>query len=124
MHLHLLIPGLLELPAAELRLPSLSLMLGRGHLTWAPGISLDSWLASGFGLEAGAAPYAALRLLGENGLEPGESTWFCADPVQLKFTTQGLMLADASTRDLSMEEAQALVASLKIGRASCRERVS
>lgn len=112
MHLHLLIPGLLELPAAELRLPTLSRMLGRGRLAWAPGISLDSWLARRFGLEAGSAPYAALRRLGEDDLEPGENTWFCADPVQLKFTSQGLMLADASTLDISMAEAQALIASL------------
>jgi len=112
MHLHLLIPGLLELPAASLRLPALSLMLGRGRLTWGPGISFEPWLARRFGLDAESAPYAALRRLGENGSDSCEGNWFCADPVQLKFTSQGLMLADASTLDLSMEEAQALVASL------------
>jgi hypothetical protein len=134
MHLHLLIPGLLELPAAGLRLPALSLMLGRGRPAWAPGVSLDPWLARRFGLDAESAPYAALRLLGEDGSEPrphqplspngrgerreslrdwdGMDAWVCADPVQLKFTSQGLMLAEASTLDLSMAEAQALVASL------------
>jgi hypothetical protein len=135
MNLHLLIPGLLELPAAGLRLPALSLMLGRGQLAWAPGFSFEPWLAGRFGLEAESAPYAALRLLGEDGLAPcphphplspdgrgerreslrdwdGTEDWFCADPVQLKFTSQGLMLADASTLDLSMTEAEALVASL------------
>lgn len=112
MHLHFLVSGLLQLPADDLRLPALSLLLGRGGITWGPGSSCEEWLARGFGLDTGTAPYAALRLLGEDGFDPGSSTWLCADPAQLKFTSQGLMLADASTLDISPEENQALLESL------------
>ncbi|MDD5296317.1 MAG: hypothetical protein PHU46_05330 [Rhodocyclaceae bacterium] len=134
MHLHLLIPGLMQLPADGLRLPALALMLGRARLAWGPGLSLEAWLARGFGLDADSAPYAALRLLGEPGLAPGHpqplshegrgersesqrdrnqlGTWLCADPVQLRFTSQGLMLGDASGLDLGEAEAEALIAGL------------
>ncbi len=112
MHLQLLIPGLLQLPADSLRLPALSLLLGRGRLAWGPGTSSEEWLAKSFGLDSDRAPYAALRLLGEDGLEPGKHDWLCADPAQLKFTSRGLMLADASTLNLSAEEAGGLTGSL------------
>lgn len=116
MHLHLLIPGLLwpnEYYKAALRdisLPALATLLGRGCLHWDAPVAPEAWLAAAFKLDP--APFAALRLGGEKGGTPGTADWLCADPVQLSFTQQSLMLADASTLDLSMDEAQAVIDSL------------
>ena len=57
--------------------------------------TFDVGIAACFGLES-SAPYAALRLLGEElaGVTPGEHHWTCADPVHLRFHQERLILAD------------------------------
>ncbi len=142
MHLHFLVPGLLwpneyyKAALKDIRLPTLSALLGRGQRQWQKPVSREDWLAQHFGLAP--APFAALRLAGEEmddneagttpcphplSLRRGEhreplrgfrkpGNWLCADPVQLSFTQQSLMLADAGTLDLSMEEARAVIESL------------
>ena len=116
MHLHFLIPGLLwptehyKAALKDARLPALAALLGRGRPGWQAPVSREAWLSGHFGLNP--APLAALRLAGETEGDPGRDGWLCADPVQLSFTQQGLMLADASTLDLGMEEAIAIIDSL------------
>lgn len=117
MHCHLLIPGLL--PADQnfratlegLALPALSQLLGKGQRSMQPGIALEDWLGQRFQLNAAAV--APLRLLGEGETEVcHDQDWLCADPAQLRVTSQGMMLADASTLDIRQEEADALIADL------------
>lgn len=119
MHLHLLIPGLLwpdeQLRDAltDLKLDALSQILGRGRASWQAPAGRETWLARQFGFDAQHTPYAALRLLGEAGGEsPGAHHWMCVDPVHLRFSQHGLLLGDARTLELTLDEAQHLVAEL------------
>jgi len=113
---HLVVPGLLwprdsvAEVARGLDLPAFHTLLGRGRRTRGPARPLDHWLCEAFGLQGEELPCGALRLLGE-GHEPGGDTWLCADPVQLRFARDTLVI-DATGPDLSEDEAGQLVAAL------------
>jgi hypothetical protein len=122
MQIHLLIPGLLwpsaAAPAAGRSPAGLERLLGLGRHRLAAFEPLDRHFARLFGL-GGAAPLplAALRRRGETEAEPPApgGHWLCADPVNLAFSREHLLLhdfaadgADAPDRG----EAAALVAAL------------
>ncbi|HUW38426.1 MAG TPA: hypothetical protein VMV91_13960 [Rhodocyclaceae bacterium] len=98
MQLHLVLPGLLwpqkalRDTAHDLDLPALSRLLGHGRPVWRSPLALEDWLAREFGIPAGQAPTAALRLQGEGGT-PGADCWLCADPAHLRFEQGRLTLA-------------------------------
>ncbi|MBI4756240.1 MAG: hypothetical protein HY778_12650 [Betaproteobacteria bacterium] len=120
MQVHLVVPGLLwphdsrDEATRGLALPALSLLCGRGRLRWHRGGGLESWLAARFGMNGATAPYAALRLAGEDeGSAPDrDGTWVAADPVTLRFARNVLVLADESELQVTADEARALVAAL------------
>lgn len=113
MRLTLLLPGLLWPRQAlvdtvfDLAAPALSLMLGRGEVSWQPAASAHSWLAAACGLEAQAPPLAALRLLGEGG-EPADAHWLCLDPLHLRLEEWSLVADDPARLALGAEEDAAL----------------
>lgn len=118
MRLTLLIPELIwpEPGDAEtfagLACPALETLLARGRRTDAATgpATFDAALARAFDLDT-AAPYAALRLLGE-GIDPGRHHWACADPVHLRLHQERLILADGARAEVTMAEAEALVSEL------------
>lgn len=115
--LHLVIPGLLLAPAtladaiAELPLPALSSLLGRGRITWQPAQPLEHWLAQAFGMSTDPVAYGALRLLGE-GVDPADAIWVCADPVPLQLTHDKLIVGSPAELDLDAAEAAQFIATL------------
>ena len=119
MHLHLVLPGLLwpgaqtADPAAGLALPALERLLGHARVREAAASSAEHWLLRQFGLDPQTVSAAALRRLGEE-LPAGraDAGWLCADPVNLRFAREHLILADAATLAITAEEAAALVATL------------
>lgn len=116
MHCHLLLPGLLppdrnfRAALAGTHLPALSLLLGRGTLRVGAGQAAEDWILREFPLPG--ATIAPLRLLGEDPPIKATGPWLCADPVHLHFTSQGLLLADATSLDIHPDEAAALIAGL------------
>ncbi|THF67095.1 hypothetical protein E6C76_01530 [Pseudothauera nasutitermitis] len=120
MTLHLVLPGLLWpgaqtlAPAAGLALPALERLLGLARARRGTPADAQTWLLEAHGLDAARTSAAALRRLGETTL-PGpaaDDTWLCADPVNLRFAREHLILADAATLDITVEEAAALVGTL------------
>lgn len=117
MHLTLLIPDLLwpepddQETLTHLTCPALETLIGKSHSTRGPRQPLELALARQLGLGApGLAPY---RLLGETAAPaPGEKLWYCADPIQLQFHHERIILGDVSRLTLTADEAQALVADL------------
>lgn len=111
-----LIPGLLLAPEQVRRALAhseptpLRHLLGKGHCLWQAPATLESALADLFSQDA--PPHAALRLLGERQNTPGPDHYLCADPVQLSFTQQGLILADATALALEMDEARHIIRDL------------
>ena len=80
-----------------------------------PTASWESVLAETFGLSAEAIALGALRLIGEsdtNDATPYGRTLVCADPVNLDFIQQALVLSRPDAVPLSIEDAKALIASL------------
>ncbi|GAB4446348.1 MAG: hypothetical protein OHK0026_12950 [Rhodocyclaceae bacterium] len=86
-------------------------MLGRGALRRAPGADLHHWLAAAYGLAEGETPWGALRLGGE-GIDPGQATWMCMDPVHLRVLRDRFVVAGDDELALDAAEAASLVASL------------
>ncbi|MGL5630845.1 MAG: hypothetical protein ACRDD3_00675 [Azovibrio sp.] len=72
---------------------------------------LEKCLAQCLGITAdGLAPY---RLMGERFTgETLTGTWFCADPVSLRFHHDRIILGDSSQLDIQPEEVQAILATL------------
>ncbi|MDB5887590.1 MAG: hypothetical protein JWM03_462 [Rhodocyclales bacterium] len=108
------IPGLIwpasGLPEAlnGLALPGLSALLAHADVRHAVPYSLDAWLAAQFGL-ANNAPFAAIRLAGEEDEAPATDTsWVCADPVGLRFARQHLLLDGPAALDLQAHEMTSL----------------
>lgn len=122
MHVHVVVPGLLwphdsrDEATRGLALPALSLLCGRGRLRWQSGQGLESWLAARFGMDDTTAPYAALRLAGEDqgSALARDGTWVAADPITLRFARNVLVLADESELQVTADEARALVAALNV----------
>lgn len=80
-----------------------------------PTTSWESVLAESFGLSGEAAALGALRLLGESGNSAGtpySRTLLCADPVNLDFIQQALVLSSPDASQLSIDDAQGLITTL------------
>lgn len=120
MQIQLLIPGLLWPtatllgPASGLTLDGLATLLGRGSRSVRDFEPYDRQRAALFGLHGATLPLAALRRLGETSAQPpGEdSHWLCADPVNLSFAREHLLLQGFDDGQLAAEEAAELVAAL------------
>ncbi|MBV8049417.1 MAG: hypothetical protein JO171_19900 [Paludibacterium sp.] len=114
MHLTLSIPGLSWLDvhdgaevAADLPLPALETLLGRGRLAVAP-CPLSRRLAAPFGIDRLPLARAAAQL---DGLaSPG--LWLLADPVTWRIDRDRALLADAGVMAISQTEADALIDAL------------
>lgn len=111
------IPGLLwpaesiaELTAG-LALPALAELLAGEAVTRHAAQSLEHLLATTWGVDPAAAPYAALRLAGA-GIDPGDAIWMGADPAHLRFVGESLVLADPREIEIAGDEAARLVAAL------------
>ncbi|HRP95763.1 MAG TPA: hypothetical protein PL143_05885 [Rhodocyclaceae bacterium] len=120
MQIQLLIPGLLWPvatllgPASGLALDGLAALLGRGRRQVTAFEPYDRQLARLFGLHGDTLPMATLRRLGEADApapEPG-SHWLCADPVNLSFAREHLLLQAFPDEELEIEESAELVAAL------------
>lgn len=124
MQIHLVIPGLiwpgasLVAPAAGIELPALARLLGLGRREHRDFEPLDLQLARLFGIDAGssdgALPLAALRRLGESApVAPAPNgDWLCADPVNLSFAREHLLLNDFPVDELGDDEVCGLIAAL------------
>lgn len=106
----------------KLATPALNRLLAIGHCTQQPKQPYEAALATLFGGKQ-TASYAALRHRGETGnadapnVSPDdaasdEANWLCCDPVHLRFEQEHLLLADAGHIGLTLDEAQALAATL------------
>ncbi|MCK9258748.1 MAG: hypothetical protein M0P63_03200 [Azoarcus sp.] len=123
MQIHLVLPGLLWPsatllgPAADLALPGLHQLLGFGQRQIADFEPFDRQIARLFGLDADPLPLGTLRRLGEPTTTPatdedGDGEWLCADPVNLSFAREHLLLAEFPADDISAAEAGELLAAL------------
>lgn len=122
MQIHLVVPGLIWPavsalgPASGLELTSLAWLLGQGRRSFAPFEPLDAQLARlmGYPDDAGALPLAALRRLGEPALPApaAGSDWLCADPVNLSFAREHLLLNEFPADELRAEDVSALIVAL------------
>ena len=108
MHLTLLVPGLLLPPAIradtlfDLHAPALSRLIGHARRDELARTALDEI----FDL-APPLPVAALRKVDAGKTAQGQ--WLCLDPVHLRVTREGIMLADPAELDLSAEESAQLL---------------
>lgn len=120
MQIQLLIPGLLWPaatllgPASGLALDGLAALLGRGRRQLSAFEPYDRQLARLFDLDADNLPMAVLRRLGEPDAPPppSGSHWLCADPVNLSFAREHLLLQAFPDGELSVAEATDLVTAL------------
>lgn len=122
MELTLFIPELIW-PEAEdratlegLDCPSLARLLARGSLHRQAPASLEQSLISLWQMP-GQASLAHLRLHGEPTGEmppapPGDRRWVCADPVNLRFHQERIVLGDGSTFSLSLAESLSIAETL------------
>jgi len=120
MQIQLLIPGLLWPvatllgPASGLALDGLATLLGRGRRQVTAFEPYDRQLARLFGLHGDTLPLATLRRLGEADApapEPG-SHWLCADPVNLSFAREHMLLQAFADEEVDAAESAELVAEL------------
>ena len=100
MHVELIVPGLLAVPAAT-RLPALELLLARGRGMAGEQRNYESWLGEAFGVEP--LPAGALTA-------SAEGFWLRADPVHLQLMRDSMLLLPVS--GLQPGEAEQLVATL------------
>lgn len=114
----LLIPDLLpprapqawQDPYRDLSVPALEALLARAEIGLGPGASLESFLCAHFGLHSveSVAPYSRVA----DGVTADYPYWLRADPVYLQAQREQLMLVDGSVLAISIDEAQALAATL------------
>lgn len=123
MQIHLVLPGLLWPsatllgPAADLALPGLHQLLGYGQRQITDFEPFDRQIAHLFGLDADPLPLGTLRRLGEPNIMPASDDdaggeWLCADPVNLSFAREHLLLGEFPADDISTAEADELIAAL------------
>jgi len=97
---------------AELAVPGLATLLARSRMHRSPAQSLEAAVGDAFGYGEPAA-LAACRVHGEeSGPAAGCALWLCADPVHLRLHQERLILADAATLEIDVNEAQAIVDAL------------
>ncbi len=120
MQIQLLIPGLLWPvvtllgPASGLGLGGLASLLGRGRRQVTAFEPYDRQLARLFGVHGDTLPMASLRRLGEADAPTPEQAghWLCADPVNLSFAREHLLLQAFPDEELDAAESAELVAEL------------
>lgn len=115
--LTLFVPGLLgpwpaEANPPEPHAPALRRMLARGDCLPLDPLGFEGALARLFGHQGDALPWAALGLWGETGQRP-EGYVLRLDPVHLKLGMTDAIVFGGPSLALTMEEAQALAASLE-----------
>ncbi len=121
MHCHLVIPHLFwpasaddpgaPSPWQDLHLPFVERLLARARLEVTEHAPLHVWAASQFGLDPETLALAPWRLRGE-GLDPGEATWVCLDPLHLQAGARQLMRSANPLSSLTPIEAEQIVATL------------
>ena len=95
-----------------LHLPALAKLAGRGHAERFDAITPEGWLCQAFELERQQDwPVAPLTLELDGG-EAADAYWLRADPVHLRMDRERLVLVENALFDVTMDEAQALGASL------------
>lgn len=120
MRIDLVVPGLVwPNPGVSglttgLALPGLERLLGLGRVTQHGRMPIDTWLGKAFELPATRLPLGNLRRLGEPALPAPEANvnYLCADPVNLHFAREHLLLSALPEDEITAAEADALVASL------------
>jgi len=116
MSLVLLAPASLSDLVAESRLPMhlphLEALAAAGRIARIDA-SAESWLCAQLGVEDESTPVAALRLASEtpDGGEARSGYWLCADPIAATAGINSVRI-DGVPDDLTMQQAQALCASL------------
>lgn len=121
MRIELLIPGLIwpnpgaRSPSTGLPLPGLERLLGQGQVARLGRVAQEAWLSEAFGLPAGRLPLARLRRAGEDALPPPDdhAHYLCADPVNLHFAREHLLLTPLPGDALGLAEARTLAATLE-----------
>jgi hypothetical protein len=94
--------------------PGLNTLIARSRLQRRAPQSFEATLGDTFGL-GDSVPWAAFRVLGESSAPTAagaDPCWLCADPVHLRLHQEKLILADASSLDISLDEAQEITAEL------------
>ncbi len=94
--------------------PGLNTLIARSRLQRRAPQSFEATLGDAFGLD-GSVPWAAFRVLGESAAPTAAGAapcWLCADPVHLRLHQEKLILADASSLDIRLDEAQEITAEL------------
>jgi hypothetical protein len=115
--LQLLLPGLVPEPpeawtATLPRLPALQRLLARAEKSASFCEHLPALLLAGFGVQRQQDwPAAPFSLLGD-GTDPGADTWLLAEPVHLLAQQSSLVLVDPRKLRLSMQESEALLATV------------
>lgn len=120
MRIDLVVPGLVwpnpgvSGLASGLALPALARLLGLGRIARHGRMPVDTWLGQAFGLPASRLPQGNLRRLGEPGLgEPIAGLhYLCADPINLHFAREHLLLSALPEHELTLADANALAESL------------
>lgn len=114
--LHLLLPGLAwpdvrdARPYADLALPALGRVLGRGEVAPLTVATAAEWLAGQYGYATSAA-FGALAALGAN-ISTQRAGWLSADPVHLRAHSAELFLVRGEDLAITEEEAAACLAAL------------
>ncbi len=117
MHLTLLVADLVPPPLFIARqdlpvMPALQALLAQGNIINQPGAFLEEACLQQLGLKHIASnPIAALTLLADGGT-PDTHTWVRADPVHLHVSRDNVQLMDSHVVDPTMDEANAIVATL------------
>ncbi len=100
-------PALQSQISAQLQLPALATLFGKGQRQSVPAQAWSSWLHMQFGSAAAAPLTLALDLP-----DAAPGYWLRADPVHLHVGRDQLSLQDARTLDISQNDANALVLAL------------
>lgn len=119
MQIQLLVPGLLwpaaamHGPAADLAVAGLDELLGRGQRQLGPFLPYHAQLAELLGLAETDFSQGSLRRLGENSPPADrDARWLCADPVNLSFNREHLLLNRFVDGELGLEESARLYRAL------------
>jgi hypothetical protein len=114
MHCHLLIPDFFsdEETRPGTRAAAAETLIARGRRKRSAAVSRETWLFERFAVQKQRDwPVAPYTLLADGGA-PERHFWMRADPVHLRVSHDGLILAGDSAFDVSHEEAAALIATL------------
>jgi hypothetical protein len=114
MHCHLLIPDFLpdEGTRPETRAAAAETLIARGRRRRSAAVSRETWLFERFAVQKQRDwPVAPYTLLADGG-SPERHFWMRADPVHMRASHNGLILAGGPGFDVSHEESAALVETL------------